>query len=151
MRRLIGVAQLPIAPTQRWRAAVLARARHAALDGSLAPLWAPASTARCIVTGANAGIGREIATALARDGAAVTLVCRSRERGEEAAAAIRDTTGNPRVDLVVCDVGDQQAVRACCDALRAGGARIDVLVNNAGRLRSAPQPDAPGATRSCSR
>jgi NAD(P)-dependent dehydrogenase (short-subunit alcohol dehydrogenase family) len=89
-------------------------------------------TARCIVTGANSGIGREIATALARDGATVTLVCRSRERGEEAAAAIRDTTGNPRVDLVVCDVGDQQAVRACCDALRAGAARIDVLVNNAG-------------------
>jgi 5-methylthioribose kinase len=42
VRRLIGVAQLPIAPTKRWRAAVLARARHAALDGRLAPLWAPA-------------------------------------------------------------------------------------------------------------
>lgn len=42
VRRLIGVAQLPIAPTERWRAAVLARARRAALDGSLVPLWAPA-------------------------------------------------------------------------------------------------------------
>ena len=42
VRRLIGVAQLPIAPTERWRAAVLARARRAALDGSLASLWAPA-------------------------------------------------------------------------------------------------------------
>lgn len=38
VRRLIGVAQLPIAPTRRWRAALLARARETALDGSLAPL-----------------------------------------------------------------------------------------------------------------
>jgi 5-methylthioribose kinase len=39
VRRLIGVAQLPIAPTRGWRAALLARAREAALEGSLTPLW----------------------------------------------------------------------------------------------------------------
>ena len=132
VRRLIGVAQLPIAPTERLASrGALARAPGGAGRQPRAAVG-PGMTARCIVTGANSGIGREIATALARDGAAVTLVCRSRERGEEAAAAIRDATGNPRVDLVVCDVGDQQAVRACCDVLRAGAARIDVLVNNAG-------------------
>jgi 5-methylthioribose kinase len=42
VRRLIGVAQLPIAPTRGWRGALLARARDAAVGGSLAPLWAPA-------------------------------------------------------------------------------------------------------------
>jgi 5-methylthioribose kinase len=42
VRRLIGVAQLPIAPTRGWRGALLGRAREAALGGSLAPLWAPA-------------------------------------------------------------------------------------------------------------
>jgi 5-methylthioribose kinase len=42
VRRLIGVAQLPIAPTHGWRGGLLARARDAALDGSLAPLWAAA-------------------------------------------------------------------------------------------------------------
>jgi NAD(P)-dependent dehydrogenase (short-subunit alcohol dehydrogenase family) len=61
---------------------------------------------RCVVTGANAGIGREIATALARHGADVTLVCRNRARGEAAATAIREATGNPRVGLLLCDVGD---------------------------------------------
>jgi NAD(P)-dependent dehydrogenase (short-subunit alcohol dehydrogenase family) len=88
--------------------------------------------ARCIVTGANSGIGLEIATALARDGADVTLVCRSRERGEVAAAAIRAVAPSSGVSLLVCDVGDPQAVRACSETLRAGAPRIDVLVNNAG-------------------
>ncbi len=87
---------------------------------------------RCVVTGANAGIGLEIATALARDGADVTLVCRSPERGAVAAAAIRDATGNRRVTLAVCDLAEPRDVRACCETLRAADRRIDVLVNNAG-------------------
>lgn len=87
---------------------------------------------RCVVTGANAGIGREIATALARHGADVTLVCRNRARGEAAATAIREATGNPRVGLLLCDVGDPAAVRGCVETLRAGGGPIAVLVNNAG-------------------
>jgi NAD(P)-dependent dehydrogenase (short-subunit alcohol dehydrogenase family) len=93
----------------------------AALDGK-----------RCIVTGANAGIGYEIASALARDQADVTLVCRNPSRGADAVDAIRGATGNPRVRLAVCDVGDFDAVRACCKTLSNGGSRIDVLVNNAG-------------------
>jgi NAD(P)-dependent dehydrogenase (short-subunit alcohol dehydrogenase family) len=87
---------------------------------------------RCVVTGANTGIGFVIASALARDGADVTLVCRNPDRGAAAVDAIRDATGNPRVRLAVCDVGDPGAVRACCDRLSNGGSHIDVLVNNAG-------------------
>jgi NAD(P)-dependent dehydrogenase (short-subunit alcohol dehydrogenase family) len=87
---------------------------------------------RCVVTGANTGIGFVIASALARDGADVTLVCRNPDRGAAAVDAIRDATGNPRVRLAVCDVGDPGAVRACCDTLSNGGSHIDVLVNNAG-------------------
>jgi len=42
VRRLIGVAQLPIVPTRGWRSALLSRAREAALGGSLTPLWGSA-------------------------------------------------------------------------------------------------------------
>ena len=49
---------------------------------------------RCLVTGANSGIGYESALALADLGADVVLLCRSRERGEAAAERIREQTGN---------------------------------------------------------
>ena len=83
-----------------------------------------------MVTGANAGIGRACAGQLAARGATVVMLCRSRERGEEARQAIaRDTGGDVR--LVLADLGSQQSVRAAAAELAREHARIDVLVNNA--------------------
>ena len=48
----------------------------------------------CLVTGANSGIGRVTALALARLGAQVVLVCRDRARGEAAMAEIKQATGS---------------------------------------------------------
>lgn len=94
---------------------------------------------RCLVTGANAGIGFEIATALADLGAEVLLGCRSRARGEEAAATIRERTGNKRVSVVEIDLADLAMVRDVASRLR--GEQLDILVHNAGLL-----PDARVAT-----
>ena len=87
---------------------------------------------RCLVTGANSGIGFETALALADLGAEVGLLCRSRERGEAAAARIREETGNRRVWLEVLDVSSLAAVREVGTRLAAGA--VDVLVHNAGTL-----------------
>lgn len=87
---------------------------------------------RCLVTGANSGIGFETALALADLGASVALLCRSRERGEEALERIRERTGNPRVTLEGVDLSDLASVRAA--ALRLDQGPIDVLVHNAGVL-----------------
>jgi NAD(P)-dependent dehydrogenase (short-subunit alcohol dehydrogenase family) len=90
------------------------------------------SSRRCIVTGANSGIGYETALALADLGAEVVLVCRNQERGEQAAQRIREQTGNARVSLELLDLSDLGAVRAAAARLSAGP--VDVLVHNAGVL-----------------
>jgi hypothetical protein len=55
------------------------------------------SDRRCLITGANSGIGYETALALADLGAEVVLLCRNVEQGERAADRIREQTGNRRV------------------------------------------------------
>ncbi|MGH0036609.1 MAG: SDR family NAD(P)-dependent oxidoreductase [Myxococcota bacterium] len=87
---------------------------------------------RCLVTGANSGIGFETALGLADLGAEVVLLCRSLERGEEAAARIREQTGNARVTVERVDLSDLDSVREAAARLAAGP--VDVLVHNAGVL-----------------
>jgi NAD(P)-dependent dehydrogenase (short-subunit alcohol dehydrogenase family) len=95
---------------------------------------------RCLVTGANSGIGFETARALADLGADVVLLCRSRERGEEAQQRIRSETGNRRVSLELLDMSDLAAVREV--GARLAQAPVDVLIHNAGVL-----PDSRVETR----
>ncbi|XP_053921715.1 serine/arginine repetitive matrix protein 2-like [Cuculus canorus] len=85
-----------------------------------------------IVTGANSGIGKCVALDLARRNARTILACRSRERGEAAAAEIRAATGNPAVVVRVVDTASLASVRAFARAVLREETRLDVLVNNAG-------------------
>jgi NAD(P)-dependent dehydrogenase (short-subunit alcohol dehydrogenase family) len=87
---------------------------------------------RCLITGANSGIGYETALALADLGAEVVLLCRNRERAERAANQIRAQTGNPRVLPERMDVSDLGSIRAA--AARLAPHPVDVLVHNAGVL-----------------
>jgi NAD(P)-dependent dehydrogenase (short-subunit alcohol dehydrogenase family)/peroxiredoxin len=87
---------------------------------------------RCIVTGANSGIGYETALALADLGADIVLACRNRDRGEEAVQRVREQTGNARVSLELLDVSDVGSIRAAAARLASGP--VDVLVHNAGAL-----------------
>jgi len=85
----------------------------------------------CVVTGANAGLGKAIATGLAHMGAAVVLACRDRARGEAARDAIRAATGNDGVELMLVDLASQQSIRAMADEFKQRYHRLNVLVNNA--------------------
>jgi len=96
----------------------------------------------CLVTGANSGIGRAAASALAARGAEVWLLCRDRGRGAEAVASIRETTGNERVQLAVVDVSHLAAVRAFVEGFAP--ARVDILINNAGVLPATRQESPEG-------
>ncbi len=86
----------------------------------------------CLVTGANTGIGRVTAQALAGMGATVILACRSPEKGEAARAEIAKQTGNPHLSVVPLDVSSLASVRQAAETVRTAHPKLDVLVNNAG-------------------
>jgi len=86
----------------------------------------------CMVTGATGGLGYQTALALARQGAEVVLVGRSRERGQQAIATIREQTGSDAVTFMLADLSSQQQIRDLADAFRSRYDRLHVLVNNAG-------------------
>jgi NAD(P)-dependent dehydrogenase (short-subunit alcohol dehydrogenase family) len=88
-------------------------------------------SSHALVTGGGRGIGREIASALARAGATVTVLGRHRETLDDAVAAGAAHFAG------VADVADQAAVSAAV-AEAAARQPIDILIANAGAAESAP-------------
>lgn len=91
-----------------------------------------ASTAEkvAVVTGANRGIGLEVARELARQGLKVVLTCRDESKGKEVQEKLASEGLN--VDVRVVDVTESGSVRDLSLYLRKQYGRLDVLVNNAG-------------------
>jgi retinol dehydrogenase 14 len=85
-----------------------------------------------MVTGANAGMGKEISLALAGMGASLVMVSRDRERGDAARAEVESKTGNRQVELLFADLSSQQSIRHLVTEFEAKHNRLHVLVNNAG-------------------
>lgn len=114
------------------------------------PLPADALSGRtALVTGANSGIGKAIATGLARHGASVGLVVRDRARGEAAAAEIAAEVPGARIEVERCDVADLASVRDFAAEFTGGARRVDVLVHNAGVLPAA-RTESPQGHELCS-
>ena len=85
-----------------------------------------------MVTGANAGMGKEIVFALAGMGATVVMVCRDSGRGEAARREVQERSGSGDVELLVADLSSQQSIRNLVSEFAASHDRLHVLVNNAG-------------------
>lgn len=85
-----------------------------------------------LVTGANGGMGKAIATELAQQGATVVMVARDRQKGAEARDGIVAATGNPSVDLLVADPSSQQAIRQLAQEFQQRYSHLHILVNNVG-------------------
>ena len=95
-----------------------------------------------LVTGANRGLGRAFAQALAEAGADVVVVGRHEDRNQQAATEIADSTGR-RTTVVTGDVTQADDVRRIVAAAVEAHGGIDVLVNNAGICYHRPTLEVP--------
>jgi NAD(P)-dependent dehydrogenase (short-subunit alcohol dehydrogenase family) len=93
-----------------------------------------------LITGANRGIGQQVARVLAGAGWDVLVGARDRQKGDSAAARLRKETGG-RLKAVELDVTSDASVAAAAQKLRDGAIKIDALVNNAGIYGAARGPD----------
>jgi NAD(P)-dependent dehydrogenase (short-subunit alcohol dehydrogenase family) len=87
-----------------------------------------------VVTGANSGVGKAAASALASLGAHVVLACRDKGRGEVAMMEIERSSPPVAPSLVQLDLGDLRSVERFADELAEVAPRLDILVNNAGSM-----------------
>ncbi len=86
-----------------------------------------------VITGANTGIGRANAIALAeRKIGRLVIAARSLERTEPVLAEIRAKNPDGKVELVALDLSDLASVRKAADEVLAKDITIDALINNAG-------------------
>ncbi|AMY68911.1 SDR family oxidoreductase [Frigidibacter mobilis] len=93
-----------------------------------------------LVTGANKGIGFEIARQIAQTGATVFIGARDPGRGSAAAAELAAQGLN--VQAIRLDVTEPNSIDAAAKVIAAGQARLDILVNNAGIVD--PEDGPPG-------
>ena len=85
-----------------------------------------------MVTGATSGIGKALATQLAKTGEIVVMVGRDLERGNAVQQEISRKTQNWNVDLQLCDLSNMSSVHNLASVVKLKYNRIDALVNNAG-------------------
>jgi NAD(P)-dependent dehydrogenase (short-subunit alcohol dehydrogenase family) len=87
-----------------------------------------------VVTGASDGVGFEIAVRLARSGAEIVMPVRNVDKGESAAARIRERSAGADIRLHALDLSSLASVASFSDELLAEGRPIDILINNAGLM-----------------
>ena len=85
-----------------------------------------------LVTGANSGIGKAIATELAMLGATVLMTVRDRARGEAARHHVLTVAPAADVAVEVCDVSHLAGVRSFAADLLSRHSRLDAVIHNAG-------------------
>ncbi|CAL9058442.1 unnamed protein product [Musa banksii] len=85
-----------------------------------------------VITGANKGIGLEIARQLALHGVTVVLTARDEKRGAGAVESLRGSHQIPNVVFHQLDVRDESSVGALAEFVRTQFGKLDILVNNAG-------------------
>ncbi|MCI4374243.1 hypothetical protein PGIGA_G00004020 [Pangasianodon gigas] len=108
------------------------------LTGGTCPSKAKIPGKTVVITGANAGIGKETARELARRGGRIIMGCRDMEKCETAAREIRGSTLNPHVYARHIDLASIKSIRSFAEKINQEEERVDILINNAAVMRCPP-------------
>ena len=93
--------------------------------------WVSDSAGLVLITGANRGIGREVARQMAQRGYQVILSARDAAKADAAAAELaKQTSGS--VNSLELDVADPTSITRAAEHVKSRWGRLDVLINNAG-------------------
>ncbi len=101
-----------------------------------------------VLTGATAGLGKASAEFLAYRGAELTLVVRSKDKGQALVKDLKARSGNPNIHLEIADLSLMADVDKVIANLTKAGKPIDVLINNAGALFNPRQETSEGLEQS---
>ncbi|KAK8783068.1 hypothetical protein V5799_015590 [Amblyomma americanum] len=93
-----------------------------------------------IITGANSGVGKETARELCKRGARVILACRDVDKARLAASDIARNTGVQPVCMQL-DLCSFESVRQFAQQVLEREERLDVLINNAGKIATAKKTE----------
>lgn len=102
---------------------------------SWTPAEIPSQRGRvAMVTGANRGLGLEIAAGLAGAGATVILACRDAQKAMGAVRLIRERMPQASLETISLDMADLVSIRACAAESARRWPTLDLLVNNASAI-----------------
>lgn len=99
---------------------------------------------RFLITGANAGLGFEVAKMLRHKNADVLMAARNEGRGRGAVSNIESEPGTGNVEFVKLDLADTSSISDAATNVRSMTDGLDAVVNNAGIMQTPQQQTADG-------
>ena len=97
-----------------------------------------------VVTGASAGIGTEIARALAQKGYGIIMACRNPEKAQQVCDTLIKDTGNQEIEVLPMDLSSIRSILNFSETVKERGYRIKALINNAGVIGKGYQTTCDG-------
>ncbi|XP_061538421.1 DHRS-12_like_SDR_c-like domain-containing protein [Phycodurus eques] len=101
-----------------------------------------------MITGANSGIGKATAMAIARRGGTIHMVSRNKDKAEEARAELVKETGNKEIYVHILDISETKKVWEFAETFKRKYKALNVLINNAGGIMSQRDVNAEGLEKS---
>ena len=89
----------------------------------------------CLITGANNGLGLAVSKKIANMGANTILLCRNKEKGENAVHEIKKEIPNASVKLMISDLSSMKSIQNFIEEFKGKYSKLDILYNNAAVMK----------------